>query len=145
MIINVSKLRNERCLKLLVSVHVLSDFLSLIRSHVGLLLRPWSLCLCSPEEVVPGLVAVVVGVADSLSRYVQLGEVAQRDPRPSDGVDDAMTWRHRHRVDQLLWTAHRVRGQQDVGVEDDPLALTQVNGLALQNHVTWRRTGSELE
>lgn len=65
-------------------------------------------CVFSPEGVGLGLVAVVVGVADSVRGDVQLREAGQRDSGLLDGVDEAVSRRDRHRVDQLLRTTRRV-------------------------------------
>lgn len=82
------------------------------------------------------MVAVVVGVADSVRGHVQLREGDERDSGPPDGVDEAVARRGRHRVDQLLRATGRVRRQQNVGVQDDALPLRQTHRPALQHHVT---------
>ena len=75
-------------------------------------------------------------VTHSVRRHVQLCEGGQRDSGLMDGVDEAVSGRDRHRVDQLLGTTSRVRRQQDVGVQDDPLALRQTHRLTEQHQVT---------
>lgn len=84
------------------------------------------------------MVAVVVGVTHSVRGHVQLREGDQRDSGLMDGVDEAASRRDRHRVDQLLRAPGRVRRQQDVGVQDDTLALRQTHRLTLQHQVTCR-------
>ncbi len=89
--------------------------------------------MLSPEVVGLCVVAVVVGVTHSVCGDIQLCEGAQRDSGLLDGVDEAVSRRDRHRVDQLLRTTGRVRRQQDVGVQDDPLPLRQTHRLAQQH------------